>query len=148
MNKQVVIGCRSCKDYYEITNGFIQIPNHLLLLTAYEPSDLDMLFYNNHTCPLCEQTLHITPMLYQFFIEFTLKPFDVTVHETSISIKNPTYEGEMALKEKEFYIKGVNTSSDLLIEDLLPNDNDLSLLADVVQEFNYKGWIIGVDSLD
>ncbi|NIK13445.1 hypothetical protein [Alkalibacillus almallahensis] len=143
MNKQVVIGCRICKDFYEITNGFIQIPNHLLLLTAYEPPDLDMLFYNNHTCTLCEQTLYITPMLYQFFVEFTLKPFDVTVHETSIGIKDSTNEGEMDLNEKEFYIKGVNTS-----RDLLTNDNDLSLLSDVMEEFNYKSWIISVDTLD
>ncbi|GEN46735.1 hypothetical protein AHA02nite_25110 [Alkalibacillus haloalkaliphilus] len=50
-NNKVVLGCRSCKDLYEITNGFIEMPSYLMLLTAYDRDALDDLFKNNHSCP-------------------------------------------------------------------------------------------------
>ncbi|WP_411955617.1 hypothetical protein ACKXGF_14340 (plasmid) [Alkalibacillus sp. S2W] len=126
MKKQIIIQCVNCythsKDFAFINHGF-----------AYQEEDLESLFTNNHICPFCQTTLHITPTFIESFLELKNKKSDITIAGNLIS----TSEGQNEiLSDTLKHMVTTEKAHDNL------NAFEIEMLSFLIDEFDKNKWTI------
>ncbi|MBA2176882.1 hypothetical protein H0266_18540 [Halobacillus locisalis] len=145
---RLVIGCRRCKEGYEVANYFADIPQHLNLTTSFHQEDINALFFENYSCPFCHNTLYITPPIIEFVSVFENKNFHVKFEEYYIRIINEQhYIGLPKDKAPEdIYIDLMNSGIDIEEDITLPNTREVQYLQDVAHEYDRNQWVLEFES--
>lgn len=138
MKSRLVIGCKSCleeiknKCGYTINNkGLLRTP--ILANTAYTVHELYELFFENYTCPFCEETLKITPKMMEFANDFIDRDFHIIFHEEGAEIIND---------KNKFFLK--KSMDNINLEDI--NTEELNLILNVVGDIDLSKWTFYIES--
>ncbi|SDC60473.1 hypothetical protein SAMN05421734_1138 [Pelagirhabdus alkalitolerans] len=145
---RLILGCRQCKDRYEITGGFIQMPSHIMFLTAYYNQHLDQLFHDDFYCPICENTFFITPMIYDYANTFDDKPYHTEIQEMYIRFVNEKFDVSVRVDkspkqlEDEVHQKHGHKGGN----DTLPTQEDIELMQRYAKDYRRFDWIVRLES--